>query len=474
MKKIALILVLVFGFALPAMAQNRPDSFADLAEQVSPAVVNIRTVKTVTRNLPDYFSFRGPGGQEFNEDNMPDMLRRFFGMPGGPGAPHDFKQRALGTGVIVDKEGYVLTNNHVIAGADEILAILKDGEEVPAEIVGRDPKTDLALIKLNIDKLPSGKQLPFLPLGDSDSIRVGDWVMAVGNPFGLTSTVTVGIVSAKGRNIGAGPYDDFIQTDASINPGNSGGPLVNLAGQVVGINTAIAAHGQGIGFAIPSSLAKSVMEQLRASGKVTRGWLGIYFQPLNKELAQQFNLEENQGVLVADVMADGPAAAAGLKRGDVIVKFDGKAITQSQTLPRMVAETKVGSQVVLDVLRQGKPLTIKLTIGAMPDEEAVASSPAAVKPDKNLGMSLQTVTPEIARQMGVDKAEGLLVGRVQPGSPADAAGILQGDIIMEVMQKPVNTVAEFNKLVGSLQNKQAVLLLVKRQNVTHYVVMQVE
>ncbi len=467
MKKSILSVVLLLCFCSLALAQNRPDSFADLAEQVSPAVVNIRTVKTVTRELPGYFRFQGPGGQEYGEDDMPDMLKRFFGMPGGQGAPHDFKQRALGTGVIVDKQGYALTNNHVVAGADEILVMLKSGEEMSAQIVGRDPKTDLALIKITTDK-----DLPYLPLGDSEAMRVGDWVMAVGNPFGLASTVTVGIISAKGRNIGAGPYDDFIQTDASINPGNSGGPLVNLQGKVVGINTAIVAQAQGIGFAIPSSMVKVIMQQLRESGKVTRGWLGIYFQPLNKELAKQFGLKENQGVLVGDVMDGGPAAKAGLRRGDVILKFAGKNISDAQSLPRLVAETKVGSQVDLDVMRQGKPLNIAITIGAMPDEDAPQAAATSPKPDKNLGMQLQNMSPELARQLRQDKVEGILVNRVEQGSPADMAGLMRGDVILEAMQKPVNTVDEFNKIVGGVRHNQGVLLLIKRQGVTHYLVVQ--
>ena len=467
MKKFVLALAVIFSISGLAGAQARPDSFADLVEKVSPAVVNIRTVKTVTASPPNIFSFRGPGGQEFDEDNMPDMLRRFFGMPQGRGGQRDFKQRSLGSGVIVDKTGYVLTNNHVIADADEIMAIMADGEELPARIVGRDAKTDLALIKLTTEK-----DLPFLPLGDSDNLRVGDWVLALGNPFGLTSTVTAGIISAKGRNIGAGPYDDFIQTDASINPGNSGGPLVNLQGQVVGINTAIVAHGQGIGFAIPASLAKEVMKQLRESGKVTRGWLGIYFQPVSKDLAQMFKIKENQGVLVADVLAGGPAAKAGLMRGDVILTYNGKPITDAHTLPRMVADTAVGSQVNLDVLRQGKEMTLVLVIGEMPAEDG---EPVVIEPEDsaiNLGMNLQEITPGLAQQLNLDESGGLLVTGIEPGSPADMAGVIRGDIILEIAQIPVNDLAEFNKVVSGFKEDDNVLVLLKRQNVTHYIVVK--
>jgi serine protease Do len=445
----------------PAYGLGRPESFAELAEKVSPAVVNIRIVKTISR---------GPAGMgawlpNFEDGEMPDILRRFFG--DAPGAPRDFKQRSLGSGVIVERDGYVLTNNHVVANADEIVVIFKGGEELPATIVGRDPKTDLALIKIN-----GQKDLPYLPLGDSDAMRVGDWVMALGNPFGLTSTVTVGIISAKGRNLGAGPYDDFIQTDASINPGNSGGPLVNMDGQVVGINTAIVAQGQGIGFAIPSSLVKDILKQLRDKGRVTRGWLGIYFQPVNKELAQQFSLPENQGVLVADVVADGPASKAGLLRGDVILKFDGKEISDSHTLPRMVAETPVGEKVKLVILRNHEEKVLTIVIGEMPDSDDPEESSAEPKPDRNLGMQLENITPDLARQLKLDRAGGVVVRRIERGSPADEAGIRQGDIIVEVARKAVNNIRDFNRIIDELDKSQGVLLLVRRQGVTHYVVVK--
>jgi serine protease Do len=466
MKKLAIILRLLFWASLAA-AQDRPDSFADLVDKVSPAVVNIRTSKTVASGLSNRFSFRGPGGQEFDQDNMPDMLRRFFGLPDGGG--RDLKQRSLGSGVIVDKEGYVLTNNHVIANADEIVVMLAGGEELPASIVGRDEKTDLALIKLT-----PGKNLPSLPLGDSDKLRVGDWVMALGNPFGLTSTVTAGIVSAKGRNIGAGPYDDFIQTDASINPGNSGGPLVDLNGQVVGINTAIVAHGQGIGFAIPASLASEVMRQLREQGKVTRGWLGIYFQPVNKDLARMFSIKENQGVLVADVVSGGPAARAGLKRGDVILSFNNKEINNSQNLPKMVAETPVGSKVPVMLIRQGDTITLEITIGEMPEEteEANTSSPPA--PALNLGMNLQEITPAMAQHLDLEEGSGLLVSGVEPGGPADEAGVLRGDVILEVDRTPVNSLAGFNETIRRLEKSEQALILLQRDKRTRYVVIRLK
>jgi serine protease Do len=469
MKKLLVVLSLFFAGAGAAWAQDKPGSFADLVDTVSPAVVNIRTMKTVTSSLPNRFTFRGPGGQEFDQDDMPDMLRRFFGLPGNGGEGRDLKQRSLGSGVIVDKEGYVLTNNHVIANADEIMVMLSGGEELPARIVGRDAKTDLALIKVT-----PGKNMPFLPLGDSEKLRVGDWVLALGNPFGLTSTVTAGIVSAKGRNIGAGPYDDFIQTDASINPGNSGGPLVDLNGRVVGINTAIVAQGQGIGFAIPSSLVGAVMKQLREQGKVTRGWLGIYFQRVSKELAKVFAIDENKGVLVADVMPGGPADAAGLKRGDIILSFDNKEINDAHTLPRMVAETTVGSKVKVNVLRQGEKIDLNIVIGEMPEEGEEVSSASPSAPGSNLGMNLQEITPGIAQHLNLEAGVGLLVTSVEPGGPADEAGVIKGDVLLEVSRSAVNSLQEFRATLSRLDSQEVVLLLLQRDNVTHYVVIKLK
>ncbi|MDR1397994.1 MAG: DegQ family serine endoprotease [Desulfarculales bacterium] len=472
-KKLIVVLSLLVAGAGAAWAQDRPDSFADLVDEISPAVVNIRTTKTVTSSLPNRFTFRGPGGQEFDQDDMPDMLRRFFGLPdnggGGGGGGRDLKQRSLGSGVIVDKDGYVLTNNHVIANADEIMVMLSSGEELPARIVGRDAKTDLALVKV-----APGKNMPFLPLGDSEKLRVGDWVLALGNPFGLTSTVTAGIVSAKGRNIGAGPYDDFIQTDASINPGNSGGPLVDLGGRVVGINTAIVAQGQGIGFAIPSSLVGEVMKQLREQGKVTRGWLGIYFQRVNRDLARVFAIDENKGVLVSDVMPGGPAAKAGLKRGDIILSFDDKEINNGQTLPRMVAETPVGSKVKVTVMRQGEKIGLNIVIGEMPEDGEEVSSSSPLMPDSNLGMNLQEITPGMTQHLNLEAGAGLLVISVESGGPADEAGVMKGDVLLEVSRTAVNTLREFREALSRLDGKEGILLLLQRSNVTHYVVVRPE
>ncbi len=306
--------------------------------------------------------------------------------------------------------------------------------------MGRDKKTDLALLKVKVKQ-----ELTFLPLGNSDEMRVGDWVLAVGNPFGLENTVTAGIISAKGRIIGAGPYDDFIQTDASINPGNSGGPLINLKGEVVGVNTAIVAQGQGIGFAIPVNLAREVMNQLRTTGRVTRGWLGVYIQPVTKELAEKFKLEGTDGVLVADVVKDGPADKAGIQRGDVIVEFEGKPLKDWHSLPRLVAETPVGREVRLKVMREGRSRPVTAIVGELKDEQpeaAQAEEPAKVQ----LGLTLQRLTPELAQQLGIPKArKGLVVTGVQNGGPADEAGLRRGDVILEAAQKPVDSLDQFGR-----------------------------
>ena len=466
----ALVLVVALAaWALPAAARGPVASFAPLVERVTPAVVNIRTVRTIQEGP---FGF-GMGGRQHPgmPKGMPDLhefFRRFFGGPQGPGMPpRKFKRRALGSGVIVDPKGYVLTNNHVVAGADEIVVVLKGGDELKAKVVGRDKKTDLALLKVQADD-----DLPYLEFGDSDVLRVGDWVVAVGNPFGLEHTVTAGIVSAKGRIIGAGPYDDFIQTDASINPGNSGGPLIDLDGKVVGINTAIVAQGQGIGFAIPINLARQVMVQLKEHGKVVRGWLGVYIQPVTRELARKFDLDKAKGALVADVVAGGPAEKAGLKRGDVIVEFDGREVKDSHSLPRMVAGTKVGKEVEVKVIRKGRPRTFTVTLGRLKEErEAGGSLPTSEK--QRLGMTLQKLTPELAQQLKVPVKEGLVVTAVTPGGPADEAGLRRGDVILEVAQQKVSDLNQFKRLLAKVKPGEGLLLLVQRGENTHFVVIKI-
>jgi serine protease Do len=329
---------------------------------------------------------------------------------------------------------------------------LATGKEYDGKVVGRDPKTDLALVKIDASDLHA------LSLGNSDELKVGSWVVAVGSPFGLEQTVTAGIVSAKGRVIGSGPYDNFIQTDASINPGNSGGPLINTKGEVVGINTAILAQGKGIGFAIPINMAKDIAPQLQEKGHVTRGWLGVSIQEMTPELAKSFGLTDNKGALVAQVLTGSPAEKAGIEQGDVIVEFDGKAISESKDLPQVVASTPVGKSVNVKLLRNGKTLDRSVKVSEMEENVAVANAPA----HKTLGITVQNLTPEMARRLRINTDTGVVVTGVEPGSPAANAGIQTGDVIREVNRKPVKDVDDLRQKVEQAKDQNNILLLVKR------------
>ena len=423
-----------------------PVNFSELADKVRPGVVNIRTVKTIKGGGP--------------------VFRHFFGNPfrqknpfGGPhqkeGPSRDFKQRSLGSGFIIDQVGHIVTNNHVIENADQIKVKLADEREFEAELVGRDPNTDLALIRI---KDASG--LVPLKLGDSDALSVGSWVMAVGSPFGLEQTVTAGIVSAKGRTLGSGPYDDFIQTDASINPGNSGGPLLNMEGEVVGINTAIVANGQGIGFAIPISMAQGIIVQLQANGSVTRGWLGVSIQDLSPELAEYYGIKDKKGALVARVFEGDPADKAGIKANDVIVEVDGKPIKSSRELTRTIADIEVGKKTNVTVLRDGKEKKVTVKIARRGDTEPLAQR--KTEDSERLGIRIAEATPETAKRFGHSETEkGVLVVGVEPGSKAAEAGVRQGDMVKEVNRKPVTSVQE---LRSEVEKDDEVQLLVKRPN----------
>ena len=431
------------------MLSGVPTNFSDLADKARPGVVNIQVTKRI-QNVGH--GFRNFPGNPFGGDNP---FGDFFGR-GLPGEPSERgAQKGLGSGVVINTDGSILTNNHVIEGADQIKVKLANGKEFDATVIGRDPKTDLALIRIK-----GASDLQALKLGNSDDLKVGSWVMAVGNPFGLEQTVTAGIVSGKGRVIGSGPYDNFIQTDASINPGNSGGPLINMNGEVVGINTAIVASGQGIGFAIPVNMAKEIVTQLKDKGHVTRGWLGVAIQEVTPQLAKGFGLKEPKGALVSDVTKDSPAEKAGIERGDLILEFDGKDVHNSQELPRIVASTPVGKTVNVKIARDSKTLDRQVKLGEMEEKQSeVAEAPS----QKQLGITVQNVTPDVARKLGLKKASGIVVTRVEPGSPAADAGILAGDVIQEINKKPVKDVSDFKQKVEKEKGQESILLLVQRQ-----------
>ncbi len=437
-------------------AGHQLPSFSTLAPQVSPAVVHI---KVVAMHRADFEP--GPGRSPFGAPPSP------FGGPGPqfrpplpfPQQPAPGPQRGSGSGFIVRKDGLILTDNHVVENAKDITVVMTDETEYTAELVGRDPKTDLAVLKIE----PQG-DLPAARMGDSNALRVGDWVMAIGNPFGLSNTVTAGIVSAKGRTIGAGPYDNFIQTDASINPGNSGGPLFNQQGEVIGINTAIFSRSGGnigIGFATPINQAKVLIPELEEHGYVTRGWLGVSIQNVTKDLAASLGIADAHGALVADLVDNGPAQQSGIKRGDVIMAYDGKPVKESSDLPTLVAATKVGSTVPVEVSRKGKNETIQVSIGKMEKEHQAKSTPV----DKSeWGLALRDLRPEERMQAGLKDGEGVLVSGVQPGSPAAAARVQAGDVILEVNQNPVGSSAAIKKEVDKSKEGKPLLLLLKRPN----------
>ncbi|MEI9478138.1 MAG: DegQ family serine endoprotease [Deltaproteobacteria bacterium] len=424
-----------------------PVNFSDVAEKVRAGVVNVQVTKTV-KNL-DYGS-RGFSGNPFGDQNP---FGDFFGPFSQGNPPRGFEQQGVGSGFVINADGYILTNNHVVEGADQIKVKLANGKEFDGKVVGRDPKTDLAVIKIE-----RSADLQALSLGNSDDLKVGSWVVAIGSPFGLEQTVTAGIVSAKGRVIGSGPYDNFIQTDASINPGNSGGPLVNLKGEVVGINTAIIASGQGIGFAIPINMAKEVVPQLEEKGHVTRGWLGVGIQEVTPALAKSFDLKEKKGALVSQVYKGSPAEKAGIEQGDVILQFNGKDVADSKDLPRMVASTPVGKGVTVKLLRNGKTLDREVKVGEMEEKTEVAKAPS----HKSLGITIQNITPEIAKSLGLKKDTGVVVTRVEAGSPASEAGLQSGDVILEVNRSPVKDAGDFVQKVEKARDQKNVLLFIQR------------
>ena len=437
-----------------------PGSFSGLVKKARPSVVNISTVMTVKGQMTHPFTFKGPSGPN---DPLRDFFDRFF----GDQMPKGFKQRNLGSGFIIDEDGFILTNNHVVEKADEISVKLAGGESFSAKVIGRDPKTDLALIRIETDH-----SLKPLPMGDSDKLEVGDWVIAMGNPFGLDNTVTAGIVSAKYRHIGAGPYENFIQTDASINPGNSGGPLLNSAGEVIGINTAIFSRtggSIGIGFAIPINMAKQIIAQLK-EGKVVRGWLGVMIQKITPDLQTKLNLKDANGALVADVTSGGPAEKAGIKRGDVIVSFNGKNIHEMKELPYIVASTPIGATVPVVAIRKGQSRVFEVEIGELKEEEKDFEQSSA---KQRFGMKVEKVTPQLAKEFGLSETTGILIVQVDNNSPAAEAGLKPGDIILEIDQAPARNLDDFLEKTKNYHEGDTILFLIKRGNSTLYLTLKI-
>ena len=454
-------ILLFFGSTAEAASADTlavPESFSDLAEKVSPAVVNIRTVKIVKNR-----GGTGPPLEKdpFRKENpMKDFFDRFF----GPEHQPDFKQRSLGSGFIIDAGGYVVTNNHVVENADKIKVFLKNEKEYDAEIIGRDANTDIALIKII-----SEDKFPVVQLGDSDALKVGQWVVAIGNPFGLGHTVTAGIVSAKGRVIGSGPYDDYIQTDASINPGNSGGPLLNMHGNVVGINTMIIAGGSGIGFAIPVNMAKEIVGQLRDSGEVTRGWLGVSIQDLPKDLADYFGIKDRQGVLIADVVPGDPADEAGIRPQDIVLEINAEKIKDSRELLKIVANLEVGQIVQIKVLRDGKPEIFNVKVAKRDVDKLVARKDPEILKTK-LGINVANLTPENTTRFNLSDNEGVVVVNLESKGKGAEAGIRKGDIIKGINRNEVRNVQDYDRMIEKVKDGDTIAFLIKRQNIGFLVI----
>ncbi|MDR1577050.1 MAG: Do family serine endopeptidase [Deltaproteobacteria bacterium] len=416
-------------------------SVAPIAAKARPSVVNIVATRSAAKKMI-------PGSP------VPPAIPPNPANPNTPGTP---KATTQGSGFIYDPEGYVITNNHLVEGADDIKVSLEKNQELKATVVGRDPKTDLALLKLS-----KPGPYPYMTLGDSDGIEIGDWLVAIGNPFGLEHTVTLGILSARGRTIGTGPYDDFLQTDASINPGSSGGPLLSLSGEVVGVNARISARGTGIGFAIPSKMVAKIVSQLRSNGYVERGWLGVGFQPMTSEMAKAFGLEEAKGALVSSVLPDTPASKGGVKHGDVVVSFDGYPVVEFSDLSSLVADTTPGKTVKVAVIRDRRKQELNITIARLEDEATLVLAAGGAL---DLGLTLKPLTPELAKDLGV--TGGLTVEKVDPDSPAFLAGVTARDIILEIDRQSVSSMEDYLKAIRA-HKSGPILLFVKRGERTIY------
>lgn len=452
---LVLVLCGIFTFASTALAQI-PD-FVDLAAELKPSVVNISTSKKVAAQHPNWQG-RGDGRDLFEE-----FFRRFA--PNQPQRPR--KESSLGSGFIISEDGFILTNDHVVNGADEVTVRLADGRSFEAKIKGADEKLDLALLKID-----TGEKLPVAKLGNSEKLKVGEWVMAIGNPFGLEQTVTVGIVSAKGRVIGAGPYDDFIQTDASINPGNSGGPLFNMRGEVVGINTAIIRGGQGIGFALPINAAQVTVEQLKSTGEVVRGWLGVSIQKISEDLAESFGLDRARGALIADVVEGSPADEAGIRQGDIVLRFNDRDVDEMNDLPRIVASTPVGKTVGVVLFRNGKEIEVEVKVGKLTGDGRKA--PGASVSEDRLGLTLEPLTDEVRERYGLDLESGVLISAVDPDGPAVDSNLRAGDVIVEANGKDIKNLKELRSVIESLSSGKVLRLLVQRGESSLYTTLKLK
>ena len=435
---------------LPVQMPLTTGTFAKVAEVIKPAVINVNTV-----------SRGGPAGRTpFEEFFGEDFFRRFFG-----DVPERIPQRSLGSGIIIDASGIALTNSHVVEKATEIEVTTLDGTKHKAKVIGSDKRTDLAVLKLDDSK----GRFAFARLGDSDKMQVGDWVIAVGSPFGLQATVTAGIISAKARDLKQGPFDDFLQTDAAINPGNSGGPLVNMQGEVVGINTAIVAGGSGIGFAIPSNMARKISTELASRGRVTRGWLGVALQPLTPELAKSFNAKDTKGVLVSDVIPDSPASKAGLKPGDILLEFEGKKTEEPADLQRAVGLASPGNTAKLKVWRDNAEKTVELKIGEAPDDREAQQRGGSRATPSALGLDVRPITPEVARQLNLRTNEGVIVSRVEVGYSAAEAGIQRGDVIREINRQKVRNMTDYERFTREAKDGDRLTVLLQRGQMSLYV-----
>lgn len=476
---LSILFVTVWFVPSLAWAETMPISFADLVDEHGKAVVNISSTKVQKppQHFPGRPPFEGlPPGHPFEDFN--DLFEFFRGGP----ERGERKAQSLGSGFVIDPKGYIVTNNHVIDGADEIIVTFDDDTEYEAEIIGTDKKTDLAVLKIEADK-----DLPYVIFGDSDHSRVGDWVVVIGNPFGLGGTVTAGIISARARDINAGPFDDFIQTDAPINRGNSGGPMFNMDGKVIGISTAIfspnGVGSVGIGFAIPSGMAKPIIDQLKKGKDITRGWLGVKIQKVTDEIAESLGMKETEGALVAEVIEDSPAEKAGLKAGDIILSYNGHHVSVMKKLPRIVAETEVGQEVKVIILRDGKQKTLTVDVARMDDsiEEKMMDDKGEMPEDMEgepvLGMYLETVDASNRKKYRLPKGtEGALVIAIEPGSAAMERGLMRGDVIVKVNHNKVTTPAQVEEGIEEAEDKgrKAVLLLVQRSGDTLFVAVPLE